>query len=188
MRRLVASFCRGHPQRNASQLQQLSGVFRSRASTALHRGAYIPKHLRGVLPDAAYYCAQDSGKMPPMNEERKATMKKNILLTLAAAGIFSLATSANAGEPLMSPRAKAQADSLRKVAAVRSDVSLATNRPPGNVKAWELTRSFRRFPSPGTSVNLAHAPRPLLSPKDPRFEGAWRANAAAQSFHVAPVK
>jgi len=76
-------------------------------------------------------------------------MKKMILLAVAAAGIFTLAASAQAGEPLYSPKAKALADSLKKVPAVTSDVNLALDRPAGNAKAWELARSFRSVPSTG---------------------------------------
>ena len=114
-------------------------------------------------------------------------MKKTLLLAVAVAGVLSLAASANASEPLMSPRAKELAHSLRKVPSAPNSVNLATNRPAGNARAWELARSFRKVPSTGPSIDLAHAPRPTMSPKDPRFEAAWRANAVKQ-FHVAPVK
>ncbi len=108
---------------------------------------------------------------------------------LLAAAVLTLGVSlsAQAGEPLLSPRAKEQADSLRKVPAVPNQVNLATIRPAGNAKAWELARSLRTVPSTGSSIDLAHAPRPTLSPKDPRFETAWRANAERQ-FQIAPVK
>ena len=114
-------------------------------------------------------------------------MKKMILLAVAAAGIFTLAASAQAGEPLYSPKAKALADSLKKVPAVTSDVNLALDRPAGNAKAWELARSFRSVPSTGPSIDLAHGPRPLLSPKDPRYEQAAR-ELRQQQFQVAPLK
>jgi len=117
----------------------------------------------------------------------KTTMKKTLLLAVAAAGVLSFAASANAGEPLMSPRAKELAHSLRKVPSVPNSVNLATNRPIGNAKAWELAQSFRKVPSTGPSIDLAHARRPSMSAKDPRFEAAWRANAVKE-FQVAPVK
>lgn len=114
-------------------------------------------------------------------------MKKMILLAVAAVGVFTLA--ANAGEPLYSPKAKALADSLKKVPAATSSVNLALDRPAGNAKAWELARSFRSVPSTGPSVDLAHAPRPTMSPKDPRYEAALRANAASQAeVQIAPLK
>lgn len=116
-------------------------------------------------------------------------MKKTILLAIAAAGIFTLAASAQAGEPLYSPKAKALADSLKKVPAVTSDVNLALDRPAGNAKAWELARSFRSVPSTGPSIDLAHAPRPTMSPKDPRYEVALRENATRQlEVQIAPLK
>ena len=116
-------------------------------------------------------------------------MKKTILLAIAAAGIFTLAASAQAGEPLYSPKAKALADSLKKVPATTSDVNLALDRPAGNAKAWELARSLRSVPSTGPSIDLAHAPRPTMSPKDPRYEVALRDNAAKQlEIQIAPLK
>lgn len=114
-------------------------------------------------------------------------MKKTPLLAVAAAGVLSFALSANAGEPLMSPRARDLAYSLRKVPSTPSSVNLATNRPIGNAKAWALAQSLRKVPSTGPTVDLAHAPRPTMSPKDPRFEAAWRANALKE-FQIAPVK
>jgi len=114
-------------------------------------------------------------------------MKKTLLLAVAVAGVLSFAAGANAGEPLMSPRAKALADSLRKVPAVANDVNLATNRPIGNAKAWQLAQDFRKVPSIGRNIDLAHAPRPTLSPKDPRFETSWRENAV-EEFQIAPLK
>ena len=116
-------------------------------------------------------------------------MKKMILLAVAAVGVFTLAANANAGEPLLSPKAREQANSLRKVPTVASDVNLATNRPIGNAKAWELAQSFKKVPSTGPSIDLAHAPRPTMSPKDPRYEAALRANAVSQAeVQIAPLK
>jgi hypothetical protein len=42
-------------------------------------------------------------------------------------------------------------------------------------------------PSTGRSIDLAHGPRPLLSPKDPRYETALR-ELRQQQFQVAPLK
>jgi calcineurin-like phosphoesterase family protein len=119
---------------------------------------------------------------------RKTIMKtlKNLLVVAAVVAVGA-AFSANAGEPLYSPKAKELAYSLRKVPSVASGVNLATNRPIGNAKAWDLVQSLRKVPSNGASVNLAHAPRPTMSPKDPRYETAWRANAE-RGFQIAPVK
>ena len=110
---------------------------------------------------------------------------KNLLVAAAAVVTLNATLSAQADEPLLSPKAKALADSLRKVPAVASGVNLATDRPVGNARAWELERSLRTVPSTGRSIDLAHGPRPLLSPKDPRYETALR---ELRQFQVAPLK
>lgn len=112
---------------------------------------------------------------------------KTTLLLAAAVAVFAAVTTASAAEPLHSPKGKALADSLRKVPAAHSDVDLTKDRPLGNAKAWDLARSFRKVPSTGPSIDLAHGPRPLLSPKDPRYETALR-ELRAKEFHVAPLK
>ena len=108
-------------------------------------------------------------------------------LLAAAVVTLGVSLSAQASEPLMSPKAKELAYSLRKVPSAPSAVNLATSRPVGNAKAWDLAQSFRTVPSTGPRIDIAHAPRPTLSPKDPRFENAWRANAERE-FQIAPVK
>ena len=113
-------------------------------------------------------------------------MKQTLLLAVAVAGVLSFAAGANAGEPLMSPRAKALADSLRKVPGTTTDM-LDRSVKPGSPKAIALAESLRKVPSTGSTVDLVHAPRPTLSPKDPRFETAWRENAGKE-FQIAPVK
>lgn len=112
---------------------------------------------------------------------------KYLLVAAVAAVTLSATLSAQAAEPPLSPKAKALADSLRKVPAAASDVNLLANRPIGNAKAWELAQSFRKVPSTGPSIDLAHGPRPLLSPKDPRYEQAAR-ELRQQQFQVAPLK
>lgn len=134
-----------------------------------------------------------SGVFKDVNEQRQQPqtkkeniMKKTILLAVAAVGAFTFASSVQAGEPLLSPRA--QANQIRVVAGTSaSDVNLATNRPVGNAKAWELAQSLKRVPSTGNNIDLAHAPRPTMSPKDPRYETALRENAT-KNFQVAPLK
>lgn len=116
-------------------------------------------------------------------------MKKMILLAVAAVGALTFAVSVQAGEPLLSPKAQEQANSLRKVPAVASDVNLANNRPIGSAKAWEQAQSLKRVPSTGSNIDLAHAPRPTMSPKDSRYEAALRANAASKAeVQIAPLK
>jgi len=129
----------------------------------------------------------NGGQQPATNKQQNTTMKtlKNLLVVAAVVAVGA-AFSANAGEPLYSPRAKELANSLRKVPSTPSDVNLAANRPVGNAKAWDLAQSLRKVASTGSSIDLAHAPRPTMSPKDPRFEAALRANAS--EFQIAPVK
>jgi hypothetical protein len=121
------------------------------------------------------------------NEERQI-MKKTILLAIAAAGIFTFTASAQAGEPLLSPKAREQANSLRKVAGTTSD-KIDRSVKVGSPKAIELAYSLRKVPSTGPSIDLAHAPRPTMSPKDPRYEVALRENATRQlDVQIAPLK
>ena len=115
-------------------------------------------------------------------------MKKTLLLAVAAAGVLGFAASATAGEPLMSPKAKELAYSLRKVPGTTPDM-IDRSVKLGSPKALEFAHSLRKVPSTGPSIDLAHAPRPTMSPKDPRYETALRKNAAQQlEFQVAPLK
>jgi|JI10StandDraft_1071094.scaffolds.fasta_scaffold544448_2 hypothetical protein len=120
-------------------------------------------------------------------KKKDKIMKTTILLAVALTSMLTLASSGQAGEPVLSPKAKEHAYSVRKVPAVASDVNLATNRPNGNAKAWEMAQSLKRVPSTGSTIDLAHAPRPTMSPKDPRYETALRENAT-KTFQVAPLK
>jgi hypothetical protein len=115
-------------------------------------------------------------------------MKKTTLLALAVAGVFTLVATANAGEPLLSPKAKALADSLKTVPGTTPDL-IDRSLKIGSPKALELANSVRKVPSAGPSIDLAHAPRPTMSPKDPRFDVALRANAVRQlEVQIAPLK
>lgn len=150
-----------------------------------------------ALPRVVKLFVRDSsgvGVFKDVNEQRQQPqtkkeniMKKTILLAVAAVGALTFAASVQAGEPLLSPKAQEQANSVRKVPAVANDVNLATNRPIGNAKAWELAQSLKKVPSTGNSIDLAHAPRPTMSPRDPRYETALRENAT-KNFQVAPLK
>jgi hypothetical protein len=113
-------------------------------------------------------------------------MKTSVLLAATVAALAAVNT-ALAAEPLHSPRGKALADSLRTVPAVPTDVDLSKDRPIGNARARELIRSFRAVPGSGPSVDLAHGPRPTMSPRDPRYETALR-ELRAREFQVAPLK
>lgn len=136
--------------------------------------------LRGVCKDVNKAAKSRTTKKDESYENQIAPRRRHL-------AILTAVNSGSAAEPLLSPKAKALADSLWKVPAVHNDVDLAKDRPIGNAKAWDLARSFRTVPSTGSSVDLAHGPRPLLSPKDPRYETALR-ELRAKEFYVAPLK
>ena len=126
---------------------------------------------------------------PNDRHDMKDNTMKTLKKVLLAAAVVAIGTtlSAKAGEPLYSPKAKELAAALRKVPIAENEPNLAANLPNGNAKAWEVAQSLRRVPGTGTDIDLAHATRPMLSPKDPRFEVAWRENAERE-FQIAPVK
>ncbi len=111
---------------------------------------------------------------------------KTTLLLAATVALFTVVTTASAAEPLLSPKAKALADSLRTVPGSTKDL---IDRSPalGSPKGRELAYSLRKVPSTGPSVDLAHGPRPTMSPKDPRYETVLR-ELRAREFQVAPLK
>jgi hypothetical protein len=112
-------------------------------------------------------------------------MKTNFLTAGAILTIaFYSSISAKAGEPLLSPRARA--NEIQVWHSTAKDPDLLANRPVGNAKAWAALESFRTVPSSGPSIDLAHS-RPNLAPKDPRYETAARELAISQ-FQVAPLK
>lgn len=113
-------------------------------------------------------------------------MKNTLLLAVATATLLTVVNTASADEPLLSPRAKA--NQIRVVpGSAANDVNLATNRPIGNAKAWDHAQSLRKAPSTGPSIDLAHGPRPTLSPKDPRYDQVARELREPQ-LQVAPLK
>jgi hypothetical protein len=81
-------------------------------------------------------------------------MKKTLLFAVAVAGVLSFTASANAGEPLMSPRAKDQADSLRKVPGTTTD-TIDRSIKPGSPKAIAQAESLRRVPSASSAAVAA---------------------------------
>jgi hypothetical protein len=111
---------------------------------------------------------------------------KTTLLLAAAVAVLTAANAASAAEPLLSPKAKALADSLRTVPGSTTDM-IDRGVLPGSPKGRELAYSLRKVPSVGPSVDLAHGPRPTMSPKDPRYETALR-ELRAKEFQVAPLK
>jgi len=114
-------------------------------------------------------------------------MKKTMLLAIATASVFTLAASVQAGDVIKSPRAQTQADSLKTVPTTAADIM---ERPAmsGTPKFIDLAQSSRGVTGPNNDVNLATAPRPNRSVKDPGYEATWRANAFSQQIQVAPLK
>ena len=113
-------------------------------------------------------------------------MKTTLLLAAATAALLTALSAASAAEPLLSPKAKALADSLRTVPGTTPDL-IDRSILPGTPKGRELAYGLRKVPSTGPSVDLAHGPRPLLSPKDPRYETGLR-ELRGTSFQIAPLK
>ena len=111
-------------------------------------------------------------------------MKNTLLLAAAAATLLTAVNTAKADEPFLSPRAKA--NQIRTVAGTTED-KWDRSIKSGSPKGIAMAESLRRVPGTGTTVDLAHGPRPTLSPKDPRYEQAARELRAAH-FQVAPLK
>lgn len=109
---------------------------------------------------------------------------KKTLFAVAVAGVFALTASTYAGHAVLSPKAKSQADSLRKVPGTTPEMidrSVKVSSPKGIA----LAESLRKVPSTGPSIDLAHGPRPTLSPKDPRYDQELR---RLREVQVAPLK
>lgn len=114
-------------------------------------------------------------------------MKTLNYLIAAAVLTLGVAVSAQAGDALLSPKAKDLANSVKKAPVSANEPNLLANRPAGTPRAWALAQSVRKVPGINQDVDLAHAPRPAMSPKNPNFESAWRQNAF-QQVEVAPLK
>jgi hypothetical protein len=108
---------------------------------------------------------------------------KYLALTLVTAAV---SFSVQAADGTMSPKAREQADALKRVPGITQD-RIDRSIPVGSAKARDLAASSRIVPGRSSGIDLAHAPRPLYSAKDPRFETALRNNAIKQ-FEVAPLK
>jgi hypothetical protein len=128
---------------------------------------------------------ETGGNCPP-NKKRMKNLNKILMAALVAAA-FTTASRANADEPFLSPRAKANQIRVAPAGTSANDVNLVTNRPAGNAKAWAQAQSLRTVPSTSPTVDLAHGPRPTMSPKDPRYEQAARELRESQ-YQIAPLK
>ena len=73
-------------------------------------------------------------------------MKKTLLLAATVAGIFTFGASAHAGDALLSPKAKAFADSLRTVPGTTPDLIDRSVRA-GSPKAWNWQMLNERRPA-----------------------------------------
>ncbi len=107
-------------------------------------------------------------------------MKKTLVLAVAVAGIFTLVAGASASEPLLSPKAKELADSLRKVPGTTPDM-IDRSVKAGSPKALDLANAQRK--APGTTTDMLVRSGPAAPPRLLANE-PWR----LQQFQVAPVK
>src|SRR5882724_10243567 len=115
-------------------------------------------------------------------------MKKTLILAVAVAGALTFAASANAGDALMSPKAQEQADSHRTVSGTTPDM-IDRSIKSGSPKQVEFAAFTRKVSGTDSGIDLANAPRPNLSAKDPNYDVALRENAVKQSnIQVAPLK
>jgi hypothetical protein len=110
---------------------------------------------------------------------------QHLILAATASAVFTLGSSAKADEALLSPRAREI--QIRTTTGSSEGRDLSQERPAGNAKAWEQARSLRKVSGTGNSVDLAHGPRLLLTPKDFRYDMALR-NSRVPEFEVAPLK
>lgn len=110
-------------------------------------------------------------------------MKTTPLLAAVTVALLTVINTASAAEPVHSPKGKALADSLRKVPGSTTD-TIDRSIGSGSPKGREMAYALRKVPHTGPGVDLAHRPRPWLSPKDPRYERELRAG----EFYVAPLK
>ena len=113
-------------------------------------------------------------------------MKTNLLLLAAVTAIATFAGVAKADDAYLSPKARQLKEDFRKVPGTTTD-KLDRSVKSGSPKGIEFSASLRTVPSTGPSIDLAHGPRPLLSPKDPRYDQALRELRQTQ-FQVAPLK
>lgn len=106
----------------------------------------------------------------------KSTNK--ILLAAMVVATLTFVNSTSAAEPLMSPRAKANA--IKTVSGVTED-KLERGILPGSPKGRELAASLRKVP--GTTEDRIDRSVATLSGKARELFGS-----GAKAFYVAPVK
>lgn len=107
-------------------------------------------------------------------------MKTTLLLATATAALLMAVTTVSASEPLLSPKAKALADSLARAPGTTADVidrSVKSDSPRHIAFAASLSKV------PGTTTDMVVRWGPSISPKVLANE-PWRLD----SFRIAPVK
>ena len=109
-------------------------------------------------------------------------MKNSLILTVAVAGVFALVVGAQAG----SPKGDQWAENHQKVSGTTPDM-LDRLVKTGSPKAQAFAEGHRTVVGTRQDVDYVHATRPRLSPKDSRFETAWRENAVNE-YQIAPLK
>lgn len=107
-------------------------------------------------------------------------MKTAMLLATATAALLITLSTASAAEPLLSPKAKALADSLARVPGTSADM-LDRSIKNGSPKHIAMMESLRRVP--GTTPDMIVRWGPPVSPRLLANE-PWR----LESFRVAPLK
>lgn len=126
---------------------------------------------------------RDVNKLRPSaatNNKHTTPMKTTLLLTVAVAGLMTLASRASAADALLSPKGKALADSFARVPGTTTDLidrSLKTGSP----KHLAMMESFRKVP--GSTQDMIVRDGPTVPPKLLSNE-PWR----HQQYQVAPLK
>jgi len=109
-------------------------------------------------------------------------------LLAAAAVTLGVTLTAQAGNALMSPKAKELSNSQRSMVTTTSgSIDLDRSIKPISPRCAEYQHSLRTVSTTGVNIDLANAKRPMLSPKDPRYQTVLRENAV-EEFQVAPLK
>lgn len=119
-------------------------------------------------------------------KEKDNVMKAINHLLAAAAVTLGVTLTAQAGNTLMSPKAKEQARSQRSVVTTGSG-SIDRSIKPISPRYAEYQHSLRRVQTTGVNIDLVHAKRPMISPKDPHYQTVLVENAV-EEFQVAPLK
>ena len=112
--------------------------------------------------------------------QKDKNMKTTLSLATATAALLITLGSASAAEPLLSPKAKALADSLARVPGTTADM-IDRSVKNGSPKHIAMMESLRRVP--GTTQDMIVRNGPAVSPRLLSNE-PWR----MESFRIAPLK